>query len=239
MIDLHSHILPGLDDGPTTLKMALEMARAAVDDGVTVMVATPHTLNGSYHNPRERILEAHRVFSEALVKENIPLKVLPGCEAHLCSELLKEIESGDVLSFADKGRYLLLELPHPFLLQGVIAFINRLNVMGLTPVIAHGERLPLVQQKPSIMEDIVNAGALCQVTAQSLEGSLGRRAKKCCQELNSLGLIHLLASDAHDLANRRPGLSKACKILGGMMDERDAHHILSTNPSLIIGAGEN
>ena len=235
MIDLHSHILPGVDDGPSSLKTALEMARAAVDGGVKVMVATPHTLNGTYHTQRDRILEGCRVLGNAIKEEGIPLSILPGCEAHLCSELLREIQAGRILTIADKGRHILLELPHPFLPQGVIAFINRLYVMGLTPIIAHGERLPIIQRNPSLMEDMVNAGALCQVTAQSLEGSLGRRAMKCCRDLGQRGLIHVVASDAHDLVNRRPGLSTASRLLGDMMGKEDVYRILFTNPMQIVG----
>ncbi|MBI9074482.1 MAG: hypothetical protein JEZ02_03645 [Desulfatibacillum sp.] len=236
MIDIHSHILPGLDDGPSTLTMALAMARMAVDRGVSTMVATPHTLNGVYHNSRSAILEACVVFNKALEQENIALGVLPGCEAHLCPELMGEIESGEITTLNDQGRYVLLELPHPFVPQGVIAFINRLNAMNLTPIIAHGERSHGIQQNPSIMQDFIHAGALCQITAQSLDGSLGRNPKRCCKTLLEAGLVHLVASDAHDIRGRKPGLKHVSKIIVALVGREEAHRLLVINPIMVIAS---
>ena len=236
MIDIHSHILPGVDDGPSTMKMALAMARMAVDRGVSTMVATPHTLNGTYHNTRSAIIEACRVFNHALGEEDIALTVLPGCEAHLCPELLGEIQSGEITTIGDKGNYLLLELPHPFVPQGVIAFINRLYVMGLTVIIAHGERFPLIQQNPSIMHDFINAGALCQITSHSLMGNMGRRARNCSKALARMGAVHFVASDSHDIHGRSPGLSNISKILGELVGKEEVYQVLVTNPMSVIDA---
>ncbi len=206
MIDIHAHILPGLDDGPSTREDALEMARVAVANGIGVIVATPHCLNGVYINWRKDILSACTQFNTELEKHDIPLTVLPGSEVRLSPEIIDALESGRLMTMNDAGRHISLELPDQFIPGATINFINRLRNKDITPIISHPERNPAIQHNIELLRDIISAGALSQITARSLTGGFGEEALRCCQEIIDLQLVHFLASDAHSPERRPPVL---------------------------------
>ena len=234
MIDIHVHILPGMDDGPSSLADSLDMARSAVKCGTTTVVATPHCLNGMHHNLRGSIIEACREFNVQLTEQGIPLSVLPGAEARLCPEILDELDGGTLLTLNDRGTHISLELPQQVLPRAVVGFIHRLKQRGVIPVISHPERNQAIQRDPGILSDLVSAGALSQITGSSLTGSFGKRAFECCERIVNEGLFHFMASDAHSATARNPDLSAAVKRLGQLVGEERAQWIMTEAPLELI-----
>ena len=234
MIDIHAHILPGLDDGPAAMCDALKMARIAVEDGIGIMIATPHCLNGLYHNYRENIMAACSKFNAALKNNRIPLKVLPGSEVHLDMEILNLLKMDRLMTLNDTGRYLFLELPDQLILESLVDFIARLKEMDTIPIIAHPERNTAIQRDVLLLHDLISAGALSQVTGGSLTGRFGRHAFQCCLRIVELNLAHFMATDAHSPETRPPRLSSAVSKLIALTDRSCAERILFEGPEMVI-----
>ena len=239
MIDIHSHILPAIDDGARDLDEALAMARIALADGICVMVATPHLFNPSSEislevNDKQKVLEHLTRFQEKLTEEKIPLMVLPGCDFPLNQEAIRLLEEDRVLTINDRKRYLLLELS-PYAIpsrMGDICF--RLQAKGLTPIITHPERHPLIQEKPERLVEMLDLGCLVQLTANSLTGGFGRQIARFSRDLVRKGYVHLIASDAHSVRHRPPVLSKALKELTALVGSEKAWEMVSGLPEKII-----
>lgn len=213
MIDLHSHILPGVDDGAGTLDESLEIARAAVADGVEIVGATPH-VRADYPTHAETMERLVASTQEALHTEGIPLRLCPGGEIAL--DFLAELDEDDLRRFGLGGnsRYLLLEFPYggwPLSLETVI-FELRAN--GVTPVIAHPERSTAVQVAPERLRPAVEAGALVQLTANSLTAGPRAPSLRAARALLDLELAHLIAGDAHAPALRTAGMRNAAAAVG-------------------------
>lgn len=238
MIDIHVHILPGRDDGPSTLEDSLAMARIAVEEGIRIMVATPHCLNGRHFNWRPDILSACAEFNLALEKHHIPLTLLPGSEAHLTPEIMDELENGRLMTLNDTGRYFFLELPNQFIPQSVITLINHLKKRNLTPIITHPERNPAIQHNLELLHDFISAGGLSQITARSLTGGFGRAAFKCCKRIIERKMALFIASDAHSPGARPPGLSQAFKKLSSLVGKARAERLMSEAPQAILDGAE-
>ena len=233
VIDLHSHILPGVDDGARTLAEARELARSAVADGVEAIAATPH-VRADFPTTADVMEEGVAELRADFHKEGIPLQVLHGGEIDL--GLLWAIPPGELarLTIAQTGRYLLLEFPYrswPLALDSaVLGLVKR----GFTPLLAHPERNPEVQDRPARVEALVEAGAVVQVTGASLDGRLGRASQLTAKRLLELGLVHTLASDAHGPHIRMGGLAAAAEAVG---DDVLARYLTREAPAAIV-AGE-
>jgi protein-tyrosine phosphatase len=213
MIDLHSHILPGIDDGPRTMPQACELARAAVADGIRVMAATPH-VRRDYPTTPDQMESGVRGLRAALAADGIPLDVLTGAEIAL--EMLSDLSDDDLRRFGLGGnpRYLLLETPYVGWPPGIAQMLFALQVRGFRTVLAHPERNEEVQGRPELVRPLVDAGALVQLTAASLDGRLGAATKKTASQLIASGCAHLLASDAHTAIVRRVGMADARGAIG-------------------------
>lgn len=229
MIDLHAHILPGLDDGPATLDEALAVLRAAAEDGVSVIAATPHVRDDYPTTPEamERSLAALR---RALEAEGTPIRVVSGGE--LALDWLGRLTDQDLGRFTlgAGGRYVLVETPYAGWPLDMGQRLFELQLSGFTPVIAHPERNGDVQSRPELLRPLVEAGALVQVTAASLDGRLGRSSADAGRTLVAAELAHLIASDVHDAAGR-VGLSDAASAVG---DDRLKRWLLYDVPLAII-----
>ena len=234
MIDIHAHILPEMDDGAVSPEQSLEMARIAAADGITHIIASPHSLNGLYSVWRTEILSACEELSRTLEEQNIPLNILPGSEIRLCPEIMDELEKGRLMTLNDAGQYIFLELPDQFVAQSVVGFINRLRDSSIIPIIAHPERNPVIQKHVEVLYDLISAGGLSQVTAGSLTGDMGRRASRSCQQALEQGLVHFVASDAHSVKTRPPKLSAAFKKLSAMAGEDAAEEIMLKAPERLL-----
>jgi len=242
MIDIHAHILPGVDDGAKNLEQSLQMARMAVEDGITVMVATPHLFKGrnidlTQLNTKEIILQHVAQLRQKLYEEKIPLEIIPGCDFPLGFEALQLFDDGRVLTINDANRYLLLELPDTSLPPATEEICFYLQSKGITPIITHPERQMIIQEMPYKLKRLIDLGCLAQMTGNSLTGWFGRGVKKLSRQFVKLGYIHLLATDAHDPKRRPPLLSQAVTELSRLVGEKRARAMVNDIPEKII-AGE-
>lgn len=230
MIDLHSHVLPGLDDGARTLGDSLEMAAGAVDDGITILVATPH-VRDDYPTTAAVMERSLGEVREALAGAGIPLDLRGGGEISLGR--LGGMTDADLARFGLGGSpsYVLLEFPYVGWPPPLAGTILSLRGKGVTPVIAHPERNGEVQADPERLRSAVLAGALVQVTAASVDGRLGRRARAAAFDLIDRGLAHVVASDAHTPDIRGIGISAAAAALH---DEELAHWLTVGVPAAIL-----
>jgi protein-tyrosine phosphatase len=206
VIDLHCHILPGLDDGPANLDFSLAMARAAVEAGTQLIVATPHIRADFNVDPAE-IEPRVDLFNDRLQRDRLPLRVLPGAEIGWASATdLDDVQLAR-LSLGS-GRRVLLESPYgkkPVDIEGII---SGLKGRGFQAVLAHPERCPLFQRDPERLRKIVAGGALCSITAGSMLGRFGQSVRTFTVEMLRDGLVHDVASDAHDHIHRPPALTE-------------------------------
>ena len=196
MYDLHAHILPGLDDGARNIDQTLEMARVAAQSGTRFMLATPHRRDVT---DRSSPAEVRSLIDEVNVRvkeQGTDLTLLLGMENHLDVDLPEEVEQGRALSMAG-SRYILVELPFFGRPNYVEEVLFQVQSRGLTPVLAHPERLEVFHAEPELLVTLVERGMLTQVTAGSLEGYFGKNVRKFTEALFRHGLVHILASDTH------------------------------------------
>ncbi|MCW2965125.1 MAG: tyrosine protein phosphatase [Actinomycetia bacterium] len=226
MIDLHSHVLPGLDDGAVDLDEAVEMCRAAAEDGTRVLAATPHVRDDYPTTPlqMEQALAALR----AAVGDSI--RLVGGGEIDL-AQLERPRDELARFALAGNPKYLLVETPYGGWPLDLPEKLFLLLAQGITPVLAHPERNTEVQERPDLLEPIVAGGTLVQLTAASIDGRMGRRARACAATLLDRNLAHLLASDAHAPTVRAIGMSAAVEALG---DEALARWLTVSVPSAIV-----
>ena len=237
MIDLHMHLLPGLDDGPPGMAESLEMCRLAVARGTKTVVTTPHMFNGVFDVSREDILEGVSRLRRRLEAEQLDLDVLPGADVHIHIDLCRFIEEGKVMTIGDGGRYLLLELPSGVIPRGLDRYLFTIRLAGITPIITHPERNFEIQSDPGRLAEPVSSGVLLQVTADSLIGTFGSGPHRCAMKLLGAGMAHLVASDAHSPAYRSPGLEKAYQVVKRTLGEAEANEVFIRRPARIL-AGE-
>jgi protein-tyrosine phosphatase len=209
MVDLHGHMLPGIDDGARDLEQALNMARLAVADGIVISVLTPHHLNGVYTNPAKQVREHCATFRRELREHGIPLDVRPGAECHLVPELPAALAKGTALTIADRKRSVLVELPVHTVPLGATSILEDILAMGLQPIIAHPERNGELVDGSEQLAEWIEMGCLAQVTAQSCTGRFGSQVQEAARRMVRNGLIHVMASDAHRDRRRVPELRSA------------------------------
>ena len=211
MIDVHSHLLPGIDDGPRSTDEAMALAQACVDDGITHCVLTPHVYPGVFDNGIESIRAAFVSFQTALEAQQIELSVSFAAEVRLSPEVFELIEAHRIpMLVAEDGiRTMLLELPDGQIPVGARTFVAWLLRRGIRPLIVHPERNKAVMEHPEKLLDFVRDGCMLQLTAGSLVGQFGARARVTALHLLEKGWVTLVASDAHNLRGRRPMMSAA------------------------------
>lgn len=213
VIDLHSHILPGLDDGARDLEESLEIVRALAQDGVRIVAATPH-VRDDYPTAPEAMERALALVRAAVSEVGLAIDVRGGAEISLGR--LGRLGPGELERYGLGGnpRLVLLEYPYHGLPLSLASECSQLRQRGIVPVIAHPERSREVQERPEDLRGAVGAGAVVQLTAASIEGRLGRAAASCARRLLELELAHLIASDAHAPGVREAGLSHAAAAVG-------------------------
>jgi protein-tyrosine phosphatase len=229
MIDLHTHILPGLDHGPRDWDEALEMCRIAVADGITTIAVTPH-VSEVFPNSAQRIEAAAAELRQRLGAAAIPLSVVVGGDYHVRPDL----SPGNVLTLGGNGRYFLLEFPYQLLPPRADAFVRTLVDRGLLPIVTHPERTASLQRGWRRLEPLLKAGALVQVTAGSLLGEFGPAAAAAANRFLKQGWVHLLASDAHWARERAPRLSGGRDAAANVVGEAAARALVEGNPEAIL-----
>lgn len=212
MIDIHTHVLPGIDDGAKDMDEAVRMCRVAAEEGITVIIATPHHSNGKYDNPAPGVHVLVQELNEALIKSSVPLNIVAGQEIRINRRLIEDMEKGRSLTL-NNSRYLLLELPSSEVPSYTEDIIHELRILGKTPVIAHPERnLELASNTPKLQR-LIQLGALTQLTTHSINGAFGSKLQRKCVEWCRFGLVHFISSDAHNLFNRSFGLNQAYQLI--------------------------
>jgi protein-tyrosine phosphatase len=215
VIDLHCHILPGLDDGPATLDESLELARGARAAGIEVAVATPHIREDYPFDPALISVKA-RELNQVLGEEGIGLNVIEGAEVAISR--VRDLEDETLQSLClGSGPYMLVETPYTYATTILEETLFDLQVRGFRPVLAHPERGPSFQQEPDRLVRLVERGVLCSVTAASMMGTFGGTVRRFTAELFSKGLVHNVASDAHDAVRRPIDLLAGFDMLDGMI----------------------
>jgi len=209
MIDIHCHVLPGVDDGAKNLDMALAMLNIAAQDGIRTIIATPHVIDGSL--AWKEIQQACHKLQKAAKEEKIPVQLLPGAELAMNWDLLELLKAPGCYGLAG-SRYVLVELPAMSIPRYADDFFFTLQARGFSPVLAHPERHPELQKNPDQLEEWVNRGIALQVNALSLSGKMGEKAASLSRSLVQSGMAHALASDAHSTGTRRPQIREAARI---------------------------
>jgi protein-tyrosine phosphatase len=233
MIDLHCHILPGLDDGASDLSVSANMAKAFVADGVSVVACTPHILPGLYQNSGPQIRQATAQLQQHLDREGIPLRLVTGADNHVTPSFVTELKSGHLLSLADT-RYVLVEPPHHVAPPRLEDLFFSLSVAGYVPILTHPERLTWIQSHYQVIQRLVHAGTWMQVTAGSLSGAFGRNPRYWGERMLDEGCIHILATDAHDVNRRPPNLSQGRELAAKRVGNTEAQHLVVTRPEGIL-----
>lgn len=209
MVDLHCHLLPGIDDGSKNMAVSVRLAREAVANGVTHALLTPHHMNGRYVNHKEDVIRRTAQFQDELKKQGIPLVVFPGQEVRINGNLLTALDQDDIL-FADTGnRYLMLEFPDDDVPHYTSRMIFDLQQRGITPVIVHPERNTKIMDKPNLLYGLLEKGCLSQITASSYVGTFGKKVERFSKQLIAAGQGYVFASDAHDLPGRKYEMRQA------------------------------
>ncbi len=236
MIDLHSHILPGIDDGAGSVDQALEMARIAVQDGTRILACTPHINPPVYTNTGPQILQAVDQLRQALVVNDIPLELVAGADVHISANMAAHLSSGQALSLGGT-KYFLFEPPHDVMPPRIVDFVKQLMDQGYMPVLTHPERLKWIEHHYDVMSELANCGLVVQLTAASLTGLFGDRIQYWSERMLDEGLVDILASDAHDHKYRKPGLSQARDMVAGRLGEEEARKMVLDRPlSILKGA---
>jgi len=231
MIDLHSHILPGVDDGAQSLDEAVTMARMAAADGIEQIVSTPHDVgwNLAWQHPSVGI----QALQEELDRRAIKLRVLPGLEVRIDLDTPARAREGQVLTL-NRSRYLLVELPFSHYPPYVEQILFELQVSGFVPVLAHPERHSTVMRDPSLLFHLVQRGILVQVTAASIVGQFGSDIRDFTRLLLRRRLAHIIASDAHSARLRPPTLSAAVRVAARWIGVEEATAMATTVPLAIV-----
>ncbi|MBP1934972.1 tyrosine-protein phosphatase [Ammoniphilus resinae] len=213
MIDIHSHILYGLDDGAQNAEDTLNMAKQAVENGIHTIVATPHHLDGTYTNPPEVIRERTAAVEQLLAEHQIPLRIVPGMEIHIHGEVVEELKQDQLLTVNQQQRHILLELPHDHLPRYVDQLIFQIQLAGFVPIIPHPERNKEISADLNLLYRLVKRGAMSQLTAASVAGKFGKNLQKISLEMIKHNLVHFIATDAHNTGSRGAVLAEAYQVI--------------------------
>lgn len=233
MIDLHCHLLPGIDDGSPDLATSLEMARIAVADGIEIVACTPHIYPGLYENDGPGILRGVATLQGLLGEHGIALQLVAGADAHLVPGMVEKVRGGAVPTLAG-SRYLLLEPPHHVAPPGFEEAVFQLVAAGYVPVITHPERLTWIADHHASFTRLVRGGAWLQVTAGSLTGRFGAEARYWGERLLDEGAVHLLATDAHSPARRAPLLAEGRLAAEKWVGSEEATRLVIERPRAIL-----
>lgn len=237
-IDIHCHCLPGLDDGPASMTDALALCAALAEDGVKIVVATPHQL-GRFEgrNEADKIRISVCELNKELQKAGIQLTVLPGADVRVDQRICQLLQDGSILTLADGGRYLLLELPHDTFIN-IELLLKRLVELEVIVIISHPERHRILAAQPHIVSKWLNTGACIQITAASLVGEFGQFVQQAGWYFITSGLAHIVATDAHGLKHRRPLMRAAYHKISQKMGEDISSLLCIENPDRIVRGKE-
>lgn len=227
MIDIHCHLLPDVDDGPSSWEESIEMSKIAVNDGIKYSITTPHWIQGTKWQPDPGLItDKVSELNSRLADQGINLKVFSGMEIGISENLSELLDSDSLLTLANT-KYVLLEIPILNLPFGIERIMFELNSKGFVPVLAHPERNRVLQKDPEKIQELIDFGALVQITSGSLFGLYGEGAKDCATEFARLGCVDIVASDAHSARGRRPEISNGLDYIKDISGEDLKERILA------------
>lgn len=235
LVDIHCHILPGIDDGSKDWDTSLKLAQDAVNDGITHAILTPHHLNGRYTNHKQDVISLTSDFEKKLEEAQIPLTVFPGQEVRLSGDLISALDSDDILFCDEDGRYMLLEFPSEDVPTYAKNTIFELQKRGVTPIIVHPERNSRILKEPEVLQGLLEQGCLVQITASSYLGTFGKEIADLSKRLIEVGQGACFASDAHDLPRRQYELSEALDQLRSDFGREKAEQFKDNAKAVING----
>jgi protein-tyrosine phosphatase len=231
-VDIHCHLVPGIDDGAKTWEESLAMARMAVADGTATIIVTPHQLGTYGHNTGDVIRARTRQLQQFLDDQDVPLQVLPGGDVRIEPDMIAKLRTGEVMTLADRRKHVLLELPHElyFPLEPVL---DNLAAMGMVGILSHPERNQGILKNRDVLEPLVDRGCLMQVTAGSIVGTFGPHCQQLSEWMLELGLVHFVATDAHSPKSRRPLMGRAFERTAELAGRDSAIEFCCDNPDLV------
>jgi protein-tyrosine phosphatase len=231
MIDIHSHIMPEIDDGARSVEEAVEMAEIAARDGIEQMLCTPHMFNGLSHNPDpSEIVDRARDLQDAV---GCTLQILPGNEVHISHEIAEQVKNHRV-TLLNERNYMLVEFPQLTVPIDAEDLFYKLQLQSVYPILVHPERNAQIQSRPSIVGSFVESGVLIQMTAMSVTGEFGPAAQRCAETLLRHNCVHFLATDTHRPHRRPPILSKGRDAAARIIGAENARRLVEDNPRCVV-----
>ncbi len=233
MFDLHSHLLPGIDDGAPDLETSLAMARAYADQGVECVACTPHILPGLYNNTGPQIRQAIAELQMRLDDAGIPLRLTSGADNHIIPAFVEGLKSGHLLTLGGSD-YVLVEPPHHVAPARLEDLFFDILLGGYFPILTHPERLSWIESKYDVMERLAKRGVWMQITSGSLSGAFGKRPRYWAERMLDEGLVHIIATDAHNMGRRPPDLLQGRMRAEKLAGAAEAGHLVLTRPQGVL-----
>lgn len=234
MIDLHSHILPSIDDGASSMEESLELLEKAVFYGVTDLVLTPHFIVGSYDADNEKKILLLEELKQKVSERNLPISLYLGNEVFVENNLLELLETGKITTL-HRSRYLLFEVPRLDLYQGIYDIIFFLQSKGIRPILAHPERYLIIQKDPNVALKLKEQGVLFQVNLGSFVGTYGKSVQDCALLLAKHRMIDFVSSDIHHIHHcHYKHIDEVKKILKKILTEDEVEHLFSLNAKKVL-----
>ncbi|WP_106496250.1 tyrosine-protein phosphatase [Lentibacillus sp. Marseille-P4043] len=235
MIDINCHILPGLDDGPQSLRETLAMAKKAAKQGIHTVIATPHHNNGMFQNEKDAIIGAVDYVNAKLREAEIDLMVLPGQEIMMYADIVADLERGLLLPLNESSGYVLLEMPTSHVPSFASQLVFDMQIAGYKPIIAHPEENRELVDNPNRLYDLVKNGALTQLNAASITGSAGKRTEKFALNMLEASLAQFIGSNAYDAKKRDSKLQQAYKVMTKQLGAQTADLLMENSELLTQG----
>ena len=237
-VDIHCHCLPGLDDGPKNIYDSLTLCKSIVDDGISVAIATPHQLGqfDGYNNPTQ-VRDSVAALNKELENNNIALTVMAGGDVRIDERICQLLENDQILTLADGQKYILLELPTRIFID-IEPLITDLSGMGIQAIISHPERQLILSRQYDILPKWLNNSAYLQITAGSLIGEFGQKAHEAAWEFLKMGWVSFVATDAHNIHNRKPQMATAFNNISMRFGHKTAYLLCVENPIRVLEGRE-
>ncbi len=232
-VDIHSHILPGVDDGPATVDDSIALAKEAVANGLTDVVATPHLNLDLFPFSLSACQKALRHLKEALAGENIPLEIHLGAEVKVDPTIIEGLKAKEIPTLAG-GKYVLIEIPFDIIPAFTRELIFEIQLLGLVPVLAHPERNNRIQDNPDLLRPFIDSGCWTQINSTSVTGYLGQASQDCAFQLLAKGWVNVIASDSHEAGNRGPNFKNAVALAAKYTGVRNAQKLVRENPAQVL-----
>lgn len=231
MLDIHSHILPGIDDGSKKLDISLEMIKRSIDEGTKDIVLTPHYRRGYFYTPYEEVKSITKILNEFIKSEGLDCNLYFGQEIYYSDKIIEDLEEG-LIGTINGGKYMLVEFPMRKIPNDAADFMYELKIRGIVPIIAHPERYNDVIKDATILNQFVDEGCLFQMNAGSILGEFGSSVKKCAEKLIKNDFYSFIGSDAHNNSSRNTGVLEGLKALGKINHDLEQDIIMNADKLL-------